>query len=353
MGGAPAIDMRIDRRVERRTVGSKGVTCVSPPGEILIGMDVGGTSTRIVALDRDLDVVGFVRLPGYATADASGLSPLPLMSEALGELAKGARRVKIKVNLAGENAGQVEAAIRRAVPSATIEIFRETTGEIALFLGTLFGCDVVVLVGTGSVALGRDGAGRRWVAGGMGPSLSDEGSGYWIGHQAIRHTLKALDRLDSGDLLIDVPEADGSPADFDAAVANRVLLRTRLEGMTRDEVAALAGSVVAKARAGSPAARELLSRAGAELADLAFRVATALDLKPPVRVLYTGGLVHAWDLLSPSITASLSRRGVFEVRHAALSGGLAVAAALFAESGVSERELVAIDGEVAAHQGFS
>ena len=36
----------------------------------LVGMDIGGTSTRIVVLDRDWNYLGFARLPACATAAA-------------------------------------------------------------------------------------------------------------------------------------------------------------------------------------------------------------------------------------------------------------------------------------------
>lgn len=41
-------------------------------------------------------------------------------------------------------------------------------------------------VGTGSLALGRTPAGRWVRAGGLGPRLGDEGSGFWIGREYLR-----------------------------------------------------------------------------------------------------------------------------------------------------------------------
>jgi len=45
------------------------------------------------------------------------------------------------------------------------------------------GPGVLVLAGTGSIALARDGRGRLRRAGGLGPVKGDEGSAYWIGRE--------------------------------------------------------------------------------------------------------------------------------------------------------------------------
>src|SRR5215217_1934342 len=42
-------------------------------------------------------------------------------------------------------------------------------------------------------AVGRDAAGRNARAGGHGYLLGDEGSGYWIGREAVRAALRAAD----------------------------------------------------------------------------------------------------------------------------------------------------------------
>ena len=47
---------------------------------------------------------------------------------------------------------------------------------------------VLVLAGTGSIALGRDARGRWARAGGLGPLLGDEGSAFWIGREWLRAT---------------------------------------------------------------------------------------------------------------------------------------------------------------------
>ena len=50
---------------------------------------------------------------------------------------------------------------------------------------------MLLLAGTGSMALGRDRRGRWARAGGLGPLLGDEGSAFWIGREWLRTSTRA------------------------------------------------------------------------------------------------------------------------------------------------------------------
>jgi glucosamine kinase len=60
----------------------------------------------------------------------------------------------------------------------------------ALFPGL---AGVLTIAGTGSNTLGRTSSGELLNVGGWGPVLGDQGSGHWIGHQALRTAFHALD----------------------------------------------------------------------------------------------------------------------------------------------------------------
>ncbi|WP_275092119.1 BadF/BadG/BcrA/BcrD ATPase family protein, partial [Microbacterium sp. K36] len=53
---------------------------------------------------------------------------------------------------------------------------------------------VLLIAGTGAVALGVDPSGARLVDG-WGPELGDFGSGSWLGREALRAVLRAHDGL--------------------------------------------------------------------------------------------------------------------------------------------------------------
>jgi N-acetylglucosamine kinase-like BadF-type ATPase len=50
-----------------------------------------------------------------------------------------------------------------------------------------------LIAGTGSIVVGRDQNLSFFRVGGWGPHFGDEGSGFWIGREAVRTALRALD----------------------------------------------------------------------------------------------------------------------------------------------------------------
>src|SRR5881227_1543182 len=69
----------------------------------------------------------------------------------------------------------------------------DNDARIALTGAIGFGSGVVVIAGTGSVAFGRNGTGKEARAGGWGPTIGDEGSGYAIARQGLAAIARAHD----------------------------------------------------------------------------------------------------------------------------------------------------------------
>ena len=63
---------------------------------------------------------------------------------------------------------------------------------------------VLLIAGTGSIALGRRSDGSIVRAGGWGPVFSDEGAGFWIGREAIRHALRANDAAEAAEFVTEI-----------------------------------------------------------------------------------------------------------------------------------------------------
>jgi glucosamine kinase len=68
--------------------------------------------------------------------------------------------------------------------------------EVAFAAGTEATTGSVLVAGTGAVAARIDGGRLVATAGGHGWLLGDEGSGFWLGREAVRATLHALDAGD-------------------------------------------------------------------------------------------------------------------------------------------------------------
>jgi N-acetylglucosamine kinase-like BadF-type ATPase len=157
------------------------------PGRVL-GIDVGGSGTRVVLLEN-----------GTVTPQPDG----PPMNVNLTEGFAGHLLRIIKaadVTAAGVGLPGLRLAAQARELSQTLSeqagcpvhvTGDADTAQAGAFLG---GSGVVVIAGTGSMAFGRNGE-RRARAGGHGFLLGDEGSAYWIGRAAARAALRWEDQL--------------------------------------------------------------------------------------------------------------------------------------------------------------
>jgi glucosamine kinase len=144
---------------------------------------------------------------------------------------------------------------------------------------------IVVLAGTGSMAYACDAFGRTARAGGWGYAISDEGSGHWIGVQAVAAVVRAHDSGDRTQLHDRIFQRWGLPS-FEELVSHGNASPTA-------DFSALFPDVLAAARAGDADAGKVLARAGAELAGLAAVVFRELwNWDDEVRVALAGGVLE-------------------------------------------------------------
>lgn len=256
---------------------------------LAIGVDLGGTWLRVVALGAGGRVVARVRAP--APRD---------LSKALRALwrERGWSRARVS-GLVVASRGVWTAAERRAVTSRVRSLGREVAAisdvEAALLGALGGGPGVVLLAGTGSIALGRTARGRWVRAGGLGPLLGDEGSGFWIGREWLRATYS--------------PERARALARAPDATAR---------------IAALARGVIARARRGARAERALVRAAQEHLAALVTDVAARVGATP-VDASWAGSLLSdAW--FRAGVTRAVRRTGL-SARWVAPASDAALAAA--------------------------
>lgn len=147
---------------------------------------------------------------------------------------------------------------------------------------------IAVIAGTGSVAWGVNASGHGTRAGGWGYLLGDEGSGYWLGREAVRHVLRDAQHRGASD---ETPAEDDR---FARAVLGHAGVDTPTELIAafhdrpdRTHWAGLARTVIELAPH-DDAARELVSAAAAHLAELIITVAR--NLGEPLPVVMGGGL---------------------------------------------------------------
>ncbi len=168
-----------------------------------------------------------------------------------------------------------------------------TDAVVALAGATGSGLGVVIIAGTGSMALGRNGQGRTARAGGWGYVFGDEGSAFDMVRQAARAAL----RMEEGwgpatSLRAMLLEATGS------VDSNQMLHRFYTPEWERSRVAALAPLVDRAAGVGDAVALHVVNQAAQELAQLAAAVRAQL-WKPGevVELAYSGGVFESRMLL--------------------------------------------------------
>lgn len=170
------------------------------------------------------------------------------------------------------------------------EVAVVTDAETALHAGFQTGSGVIVVAGTGSIALAQDGRGKTARAGGWGWAISDEGSGPWIGRAAVTAVLRARDAGEHTQMEQGILRAWQLP--------DRDHLVGAANGAPQPDFGGLLPEVVTAANAGDRMAREVFTRAGEELARLAGLAASRIfEATSTVRVAMSGGVfAHAPNL---------------------------------------------------------
>lgn len=256
---------------------------------LYLGIDAGGTKT-------DGAVSNGAELLGQASGESCKLarvsrqqarenlqSVIQRASEAARVLPRDIQHVCI--GMAGASLPEAvqwaQETVREIVPGATIYVAGDHIIAHRAAFGTSHG--VLVISGTGSIAFGRNPAGATARAGGWGPNVSDEGSAFWVGREAVIAALRAYDLGGSNGLLPVIAQSwKVAPEDV-----------VRLANASEPRFAELAVPVTAAAESGDPAARAITSRAGEALAWLAGAVIRRLWPKGGiVPVAVAGGVLQ-------------------------------------------------------------
>src|SRR5881394_2599122 len=148
----------------------------------------------------------------------------------------------------------------------------DNDARIALSGAIGFGPGVVVIAGTGSVAVGRNAKGEEARAGGWGPIVGDEGSGYAIARAGLGAILRAHDGRGPATSMTELlkRDYDMTPPDLPRYVYAQTT--------HADDIARVGKLVIDAADSGDAVAGEIVERAGSELATAVLAVAQRLGL---------------------------------------------------------------------------
>jgi N-acetylglucosamine kinase-like BadF-type ATPase len=273
----------------------------------VLGIDAGGTKTVGLLADETGRVVGEARGTGANLQTHGELEVEKVFDGILEALGSREKIAAVCLGIAGVDRPRDEEVIRgilrRLGYRETARVVNDAT--IALVAGAEERVGIVILAGTGSIAYGADRGGRTARSGGYGFLLADEGSGYWLGHQALRATVRSADGRGPQTLLaVLVFESLGvqSVAEMVPVVYEK--------GLPKFRIAAHAGLVQQASDRGDAVATALLEEAAIELSLAARAVAQRLSLGDgPYRVVLAGGVFKACPSLTGRIEQCLGLPG--------------------------------------------
>jgi glucosamine kinase len=253
------------------------------PG-LLLGVDAGGSATRAVLLEA-----------GQVRSQPAGPPMNALLTKGFAEqlerIIAAADPTAAGIGLPGvRSSGQARELAQTLTRRAGRPVHVTDDADTA-WAGAFLGAPgIVVMAGTGSVALGSDGE-RFARAGGHGFLLGDEGSAYWIGREAVRAALRWQERS-GGSELIHRTVAEATVPDLDVLIT-----QLNANPTDRSRLAALAPAITALAApdpdpdpAPDPEAQRIVRYAAEHLAALAESVRRRLG---PLPVAGAGGVFHA------------------------------------------------------------
>jgi N-acetylglucosamine kinase-like BadF-type ATPase len=296
---------------------------------LFIGLDLGGSGTRAALVDAEGNVLatgtaltGLLGGGGAASRrhlgralDAALAAIRPLVGDQACRVFAGTRGLSIP----GRRDSLV-LELKLRLPAAEVRVSNDAL--IGLWGGLAGRQGVAVVAGAGSIALARSADGREGRAGGWGYVLGDEGSGYWIGREALATYLRTL-------------EGRSSPGQMTDLVAKTLGRSSVIESLGwlyggQDQVARLAelAPLVSQAAGGGDGcASEILAQAGralAEIAGAAARQVWGALLPESLPVTGCGGVWTAGPALDDAFALALAE---------ALPGALRVAPRLTAVGG--------------------
>ncbi|HEY8061437.1 MAG TPA: BadF/BadG/BcrA/BcrD ATPase family protein [Gemmatimonadales bacterium] len=276
---------------------------------IVLGADVGGTSSRVVLFNDDAER-GRAEGPGSPMRSGSGESVASALADLARPLLLRGRAVRadaLVVGAAGAGREAERNELRNALQQQHLawRVVVTTDAELARAAAFAGGPGVLLIAGTGSIATARDATGVIRRVGGLGWRMGDQGSAYWIAARAL--------------------EAVGAMHDGLGTVthlAESLCTAARVPGIagliqwsataTSAEVAALGPAVLACAAAGDPVAAGVRDSAVSALVQLA--VAAGAGRLP---VAMSGGLLAPDRPLRDRVIAVLEQKhGATVIRRA-------------------------------------
>jgi glucosamine kinase len=257
-----------------------------------LGVDGGGTRTRVAIVDETGRENARAEGPPTLVDPANPNATIGVIVDLCREVAsKGGADLPVAglwAGIAGAGTDPTRGLVEIALQAAGLSLQTAVGADAEATFHDAFpsGPGILLISGTGSIALGKGVDGSTLRVGGWGTHLGDEGSGYRIGMSALRALARGEDgRGVSTDLRDPVLKALGvdRPADLIKWMA----------AARKADVAALVSLICEVAEAGDRVARIIIEMAVDELVEHVQTLMRRFDPWPaPPEVALAGGLIE-------------------------------------------------------------
>jgi N-acetylglucosamine kinase-like BadF-type ATPase len=272
----------------------------------VLGIDAGGSKTMCYLADASGAIVGEGRGSG-ANLQTHGELQVEKILHGLIEQACGDRTIvpaAACIGIAGVDRADDDQVVRGIMRRLGFRSHTLVVNDalIALVAGVGDAPGVVIIAGTGSIAYGVSADRQAARAGGWGYVLGDEGSGFWIGREALMAVVREADGRGSRTGLTPLVLEH-----FTLEQVSGLVHEIYDRGLSRQVVAAL-GPVVERARAeGDVVAGEILRHASEELTRAAASVIARLHMRGDAfHTVLSGGMFRSIPWLVDDVSRRLA-----------------------------------------------
>jgi N-acetylglucosamine kinase-like BadF-type ATPase len=274
----------------------------------VIGVDGGGTKTELALIDLDGKLVGMEKVGSSNYQAVGGEQLRDELLEGFSGLANVTnvdidRVDQIFLGLAGAgrqtDREEIKALFDDTVFAGKITVDSDAIVALAGAFGTNPG--IILIAGTGAICFGSNQDGKIVRSGGWGYLLGDEGSGYYIGREAIIASLKDFDgRGEKTSLKENLKQR------FELDSIDKIIPLIYQNKIDRVAIADIAPVVFELATQGDLIAEEIVRKTGHEMGLLAKSVATQLKFSgEEINVALIGSIFKQKDILVSQISKEL------------------------------------------------
>jgi len=303
-----------------------------------LGIDGGGSNVRAVIIDEALNTVASVTHAQTANPSVVGRDSASSVIQSAVRIALGRAKLSAdQIHAAGlgiagasaeHSAEWLHETMRAALPNAHIAASSDI--EIALVGAQAKRYGVIILAGTGSVAYGVNTHGESVLVGGWGYLLGDEGGGFWLGLQALKHATHDYDTRPAHPSRLTVRVLESLKLTTGRGLIGYTYGTGKIEVRS---IAELASLVLEESDSGEPNAQQIVEQAVDALASLVRLTQMRLNMPHnPSDIAFAGGLLQSETPLSKRLCARLNLDALPQPTHPPVMGAALLAKLRFEEN---------------------